>query len=437
MRRFAYYAVLGVLVLAVLIGLGVGFFTPKAPVTAVQQTTIKKAWADDDDPTCGGNSPCFRTIQAAVDALAEGTVYIRPGLYREHIVLTKDVELEGAGRELVRLEAPDFTKPAIFVKGTYLDGLSGLGIFGGSVGIQLEDAQVFEIAYNRIAGYTEAGIRLVRSEISSSIIYNELPDARERHIRRESSGIPVITGTAIDVLEGSRATIQLNTIRSLIQIRGKSYASIIENILSAVLLSEGGASITRNQFSSGSSTVAVMLWPGADATILANWIQGYGLGINITADSRADIQNNLILGNEVGIMSGLPTRDSPAPPPRFRILRNRIIGNGWGLILYEGHGFYDFSPRAEVKYNWISENGGYQHVFSRDDNGGVQFGRQVRLDFSNNFVINNHYGICPHLNKGESIDPETLQGSNNEIRDNVSDLCGEDTDYPWPPGFRK
>jgi hypothetical protein len=180
-----------------------------------------------------------------------------------------------------------------------------------------------------------------------------------------------------------------------------------------------------------------MLWPGADATILANWIQGYGLGINITANSRADIQNNLILGNEVGIMSGLPTRDSPAPSPRFRILRNRIISNGWGLILYEGQGFYDFSPRAEVKYNWISENGGYQHVFSRDDNGGVQFGRQVRLDFSNNFVINNYYGICPHLNKGESIDPETLQGSNNEIRDNVSDLCGEDTGYPWPPGFRK
>lgn len=446
MRRFAYYTVIGVLLLAVLIGLGVGFSTPKAPVITVQQTT--KAWVDDDDLTCGGNSPCFRTIQAAVDAIQlqphqSGTVYIRPGLYREHIVLTKNVKLEGAGRELVRLEALDFTKPAIFVRGTFVGEISSLGIYGGLVGILVEDAQVFSITSNRIAGYAEAGIRLVRSQRNTSISSNELPDPMNWDIRRESSDTPVITGTGIDILEGSRATIQLNFIRSLIQIRGKSqatplegksYADIIENRLNSVLVSKNGiASITRNQFSpDSSSTVAVMLWPGAWATILANQIQGYEVGINIAADSQADIQNNLILGNVVGIGAGLPMRFEPAPPPRFRILRNRIIGNGWGLALYEGQELYGH-PRAEVKYNWISENS----LGSPSNGGGVEFGQRVRLDFSNNFVINNYYGICPHLAEKESIDPEALQGSANEIRENIYDLCGADTTYPWPPGFRK
>jgi hypothetical protein len=449
-NRAIYSVGFGFVMLA-LIGLVVGFSSPKAPGTTVQQAP--KAWVDDDDPTCGGNSPCFQKIQAAIDAIQlepyqSGTVYIRPGLYREHVQITKNVELQGAGRELVRLEAPDATKPAILVKGIFVSEISGLGIYNGLVGILVEDAKVFAIKYNRIAGYTEAGIRLVRSEISSSIIYNELPDSMDWDVRRESPGVSVITGTAIDILEGSRATIQLNLIRSFIQIRGKSqvtplgegksYANIMENRLNNVLVSKNGAaSITRNQFSpDGSSTVAVMLWPGAETTILANQIQGYGIGINIAADSQADIQNNLIFGNGVGIVTGLPIRYEPAPPPKFRIMRNRIIGNEWGLILYEGQGLFAF-PRAEVKYNWISENGGYQYIYPGGDDGGVQFGRQVRLDFSNNFVINNYYGICPYLNEGEDIDPEALRGSNNEIRDNISDLCNADTSYPWPPGFRK
>ncbi len=437
MRRLAYYAVVGVLVLAVLVGLSMGFSTLKAPVTAIQQA--REAWVDDDDPTCGGNSPCFRTIQAAIDAIQlgpyqSGTVHIRPGLYREHVVLIKNVELEGAGRELVRLEAPDPTKPAILVKGTYLSELSGLGIFGGSVGILVEDAQVFAIEYNRIAGYTEAGIRLIRSKTASdmSIFFNELPDPENSRSDPDMRGI--------QVLEGSSASIFRNTIRSPLEIRGQGSTAVIEeNLLASVhVLEKGRASIARNQLTSpiiGGASILVGM--DAEAKIITNQIQSYPIGILVRG--RAHIINNLIFQNGVGILVGSPylSKDSlDQSPPQLRIIRNQIKANtSWGLALFWGRGID--SPRAEVRNNVISENG-VGDSSSFPDEAGVVFGPQVRLDFSNNWVMNNWIGICPYFDDRDNpIDPEALTGKDNIIQDNERDICSWGTSYPWPPGFRK
>ena len=426
-QGLAHYAVLGVLVLVVLLGFGVDFFIPKA------SDTFTKAWVDDDDPSCGGNSPCFQTIQAAIDAIQlqpprSGTVYIRPGLYREHVVLTKNVELKGVGRELVRLEALDLTKPAIFVKGTYLSGLGGLGIFGGSVGIQVEDAEVFEISYNRIAGYTEAGIRLVRSKIS--LYHNELPleDPFRGSLEDPFRG-------SIAILEGSQALIAGNVVYGELIIQGEeSYADIQGNLLGTIRVANGGsASVVRNQLVSalGVFNTGIMVHGEAEATIIANHIQGYSFGIAVIG--KADIKNNIILQNEYGIQVGDPVRHF-SQPPRFRIAQNRIIANTrWGLALYQGQRLYPHptDPYAEVYKNWISENG-FGYV-----GGGIEFGsqvRQLRLNLFNNWIINNGLGICPDPNESEK---ETLRGSKNEIRDNTEDICSDGADYPWPPGFRK
>ncbi len=430
-QKIVYSVGLGFLLLMVLIGLGVGFSPPQGPSGNVSEFT--KAWVDDDDPTCRGNSPCFKTIQAAVDAIQlepyqSGTVYIRPGLYREHVVLTKNVELEGASRELVRLEAPDPTKPVILVKGAYLSGLSGLGIFGGLVGIQVEDAEVFEIKHNYIAGYAAAGIRLIRSIITSSIIYNELPEVSyyKPPVDREDSFIK-----SIDVLEGSRALIVRNVARDFLAIHGKgSYAEIQENLLGTIWIDQGGsASIKRNQLVSalGGGT-GILVRVGAEATIIANHIQGYSFGIGLSG--QADIRNNLILQNEYGIQVGDPVH-SLSQPPRFRIVQNRIIANTqWGLALYQGQRLFPHptDPYAQVHKNWISENG-FDYV-----GGGIEFGSQARLDLSNNWILNNSLGICP---APDEINKEALAGSNNEIRDNTEDICSYAADYPWPPGFRK
>lgn len=415
-RKTVY--IIGVeLVMLALIGLGIGFSTTKAPTT--QSTT--QAWVDDDDPACGGNSPCFRTIQAAVDALSEGRVYIRPGIYREHVVLTKNVELIGSGRELVRLEAPDSTRPVILVKGTYLSGLSGLGIFGGSVGVQVKDAEVFEIAYNRIVGYTEAGIRLVHSVIRLSIAYNELPDSI-----RPSSGSDASRGIELD--EDSHALIGRNSICAPIEIKGTSTAQIVENLLGGIIVQkEGNVSIERNQlFGSLGTGIGIQVNAGANVVISHNQVQGYAIGIQIAGE--AVVKSNVILHNQNGVVVGIFGAQLPQPP-RLRLLRNRIIGNSeWGLALYDGQGV--FSDRAEIHNNWISENG---EDGVPGEGGGIVFGSQARLDISYNWVVNNYDGICPF----GIPDEETLRGSSNEIHDNKHDVCLGGENYPWPPKFTK
>jgi hypothetical protein len=66
-------------------------------------------YVDDDDSICGGNSPCYSTIQAAVNAANSGdTIYVAAGTYAEQVTLTpgKDLTLTGAGRDVVTWIAP-------------------------------------------------------------------------------------------------------------------------------------------------------------------------------------------------------------------------------------------------------------------------------------------------------------------------------------------
>lgn len=53
-------------------------------------------YVDDDDATCGGNSPCYSTIQAAINAAsADDTVRVASGTYPEKLTIDKTLVLEG------------------------------------------------------------------------------------------------------------------------------------------------------------------------------------------------------------------------------------------------------------------------------------------------------------------------------------------------------
>ncbi len=62
----------------------------------------------------------YPTIQAAVDAVAEGgTVLIGPGIYKENLIVTKSLRLVGAGQERVQIQYSDPNSPIIdFLPGT-------------------------------------------------------------------------------------------------------------------------------------------------------------------------------------------------------------------------------------------------------------------------------------------------------------------------------
>jgi hypothetical protein len=62
----------------------------------------------------------FPTIQAAIDAVAEGgTVLIGPGEYRENIQITKSLHVIGSDQERVRIYGLDDQKPVVYVRSQF------------------------------------------------------------------------------------------------------------------------------------------------------------------------------------------------------------------------------------------------------------------------------------------------------------------------------
>ncbi len=444
----SYKGKIGVTVLALIalvIVLGVGFSTLKAPVTAIQQA--REAWVDDDDPTCGGNSPCFRTIQAAVDAVDDsgpdgGFVYIRPGHYRENVAVKRTVSLIGV--ESVRIEAADPKRPTILISNGLQSRpvkiINHLEIFGGKVGIDVVDARIEVIAGNRITSlndtqwgtygslslpWMEAGIWVERAVIGVlGIRDNEISNAGSGIVLRQGAFVSNIsmntiqrTGWGILLQDDAKAdSISTNTFKHNsihIRVTGQAWADIVNN---QMLLAE----------SSG-------------ITVMANSEGGW-------LSRRLTIENNLIADNHIGIYltcqnpsSGTPfgvSEEDPCPGqqgPNFSIIRNRIVGGLYGIIVVTGQG--------KILRNRISENGFTTEVF---EGAGLLLGVKMQVEISHNWIVNNTWGVVYSLAdqyyncqfERRPLFEGKLAGSNNEIRDNeFADLCPPD--YPWPPGFRK
>lgn len=437
-QRFVSSAALGVLMLFVVLGLGIGLSTPKAPAT--QSAT--KAWVDDDDPTCGGNSPCFQTVQAAVEAVDDsglegGFVYIRPGRYRENVVIKRTVSLIGVGGS-VRLEAADPTKPIILVS----NGLQsrpikiiGLEIFGGKIGIDVVDARIGVIASNRIQGYnsfnsllrTEAGIWIERAVIVGSfgIVGNEISNVtagiflgQGAVVDRISDNIIQRTGWGIALQDDARAlSISANTFNhndSHIIVTGQGRAYIVNN---QMLLAE-------NRGITGTAE-------GAFLYIDNNLLADSGMaGIYLSCQSPS-FSTPLGVGDE-----------DPCPGqqgPEFYIIRNKIEGGRYGIIVVTGQG--------RILHNWISNNGFASSSVLKGT--GLLLGQKMQVEISHNWIVNNIVGAAYSISGAYAAESGSCQflverppfegkltGSNNEIRDNeFADLCPPD--YPWPPGFRK
>lgn len=448
LHKIAYSVGLSLLVAAVAIGMGMGLSSSKRSELLVSNT----AWVDDDDPTCGGNFPCFQTIQAAVEAVDDtvgGEVYILAGRYRENVMIKRSVSLIGVG--LVRLEALDPKKPTILVshgikptdpiKQRSVRMIGNLEIVGGQVVIEIVDAHVAHLKGNRIvslnnllgffpypASPTDGGIWVERS-IIQEITGNEINSA--------VGGIVLGEGTLV-------GSIDSNTIHRTgwgIRLQGDAEVS----------------SIFANDFDRNAVHIVVADRARADYIANNRLLLGDWAGITVTGSAKAIIENNLIDNNWVGIyiscydLSGFLVNDDSClkpPGPVFTLARNRIMGNRYGLFLEDGQG--------KVLRNWISENGythdraGYPIPLGDVQVGaGLLLGRRVQVEVSHNWVVNNTlgaaYGIplgdvasfnCQWSQENRPFEGK-LTGGNNEIKDNeFADLCPS-SGLPWPPGFRK
>jgi hypothetical protein len=433
---------------ALILALGVGFSTPKAPITVVALADSTDAWVDDDDPMCSGKQPCFSTIQAAVDTLERGTVHIFPGRYRENVVITKNVALTGEGawefkgvRELVRLEPRDPLKPTILVKGAGVETISALEIVAGTVGIQIEDSGLRDIANVRVVGGLEAGIRLVRSAVGS-ILSNEIIGTGSQVT---ISGIELEDSYARSISMNSIAHVQLG----VVIIRQKFYPDQIvvsdntfnRNLIHIRLEGQVRAWIRFNHLSNGGN--AIELEDQAWAYIVSNQISANYMGVLMNDQSQATIELNSFTNNLVGIQSGgSPPYDGLSwskseQSPQFEVIRNRISGSAIGLILVNGQGL--------LLRNEIADNGVSDHrpsgMLTYTKTGGILLSPWMRVEISNNQIENNTQGVVYISDRSDQecsrapVEGE-IKGQDNEIKDNeFGDLCP--ADYPWPPGFRK
>ena len=60
------------------------FFLVGLSISTAQAQTVR--YVNRSDPTCGGHTPCYRTIQAAVNAAGPGNIVrIQAGIYAEQI----------------------------------------------------------------------------------------------------------------------------------------------------------------------------------------------------------------------------------------------------------------------------------------------------------------------------------------------------------------
>ncbi|MEO8435581.1 MAG: DUF4214 domain-containing protein [Pyrinomonadaceae bacterium] len=129
-------------------------------------------YVDDDDVTCGGNAPCYSTIQAAINAAAVSgdTIHVRPGTYTENLVLGKSLTILGAqaGIGACACRAGESTVTAasgtllLLQTGSAGSVIDGLTFSGGARGIESNTGPInnLQLLNNRVIGFTGNGVFL-------------------------------------------------------------------------------------------------------------------------------------------------------------------------------------------------------------------------------------------------------------------------------------
>jgi parallel beta-helix repeat protein len=142
-------------------------FIDSAPVGAQQPTII---YVNRTDSTCGGQSPCYTTIQAAINAAVSGNViHIQAGGYPEQLSISGKNNFLGATEvDRIIIEADPATQPGQVV-------LSGApGACTGNYAIRLQQSKFITIRGLTITGTGGQAISLLGGNNQNQDIHIEL-----------------------------------------------------------------------------------------------------------------------------------------------------------------------------------------------------------------------------------------------------------------------
>ena len=274
---------------AAIVSLLGAFFLPIA-VTAQQPSTLH---VNRTDPTCGGQSPCFTTIQAAINAAGPGNVIqIQGGTYPEKLELNGKNNFQGATEiDRIIIEADPVTQPGQVV-------LTGApGACTGNYAIRLQQSKFITIRGLTITGTGGQAISLLGGNNQNQDIHIELN-------RIFGNGSSSCDG-GITVTRGNPGTLIVN---NLIHANGRNGISFVD--------ADGGPHYIIN------NTIYSNQWNGVD----------------VARNHTITLANNIINHNgtasgTTGGRFGVRRESSTTPQPAgIKLLNNLVCGNTQGQI---------------------------------------------------------------------------------------------------------
>lgn len=310
-------------------------------------------YVDDDDPTCAGRSPCFATIQAAIDAaLTLENVSVAPGFYDENIdFVGKEIVvaseqgpdatvIDGGARGPVVTFASGETPGSVLMGFRIQNGLGGFSTGGGVSTTSSSPTVMGNVIANNVTQYGGGGVS----------VYEGAPILRDNVVDGNVAG----QGAGIE-LRFSSAIVEANTITNNarrpgiggpggggIMVGGTGAVQILDNLIAGNSMTFDGGGIT--------------LWHAGTPILRGNVIRdntatGGGGGIWLVNASSATIVGNLIVDNVAVQGDGGGILDW-ANGPGSRIVGNTIAGNqaqGSGSAIFSRN----YADRTELVNNLI------------------------------------------------------------------------------------
>ena len=270
-----------------------GLTSITTPNSAQSQTT---RYVNHTDATCGGYSPCYTTIQAAINAAGPGNVIqIQAGTYPEQLSITGKNNFSGAAEvDRIVIEADPATNPGQVV----LTGSAGSCT--AKQAIQLQQSKFITIRGLTITGTGGQAISLLGGNNQNQDIHIELN-------RIFGNGSSSCNG-GITVNRGNPGTLIVN---NLIYANGRNGISFID--------ADGGPHYIINN------------------TIYGNQWNGVDVARNHTITLANNIVNkNGTASGTTGGRYGVRRESSTTPQPAgIKLLNNLVCGNTQGQISAE------------------------------------------------------------------------------------------------------